>query len=124
MTKDEIVLGLPGYQITTIDIEDGKVRVVARYEGARTCPHCGGTRLRSKGIYQRRLRHQDLGLRHSILVVEANKWRCLECGHLADSASVESFLMHQNKEKRPIAESDYGEEEVHLGPESFIRYLT
>ena len=80
MTKDEIVLGLPGYQITTIKIEDGKVRIVARYEGARACAHCGGTRLRSKGIYQRRLRHQDLGLRHSLLVVEAHKWHCLECG--------------------------------------------
>jgi transposase len=80
LTKDEIVLGLPGYQITTIDIETGQVRIVARYEGARACPHCGGTHLRSKGIYQRRLRHQDLGLRHSILVVEAHKWRCLECG--------------------------------------------
>lgn len=80
MTKDEIVLGLPGYQITTIEIEDGKVRIVARYEGARACAHCGGTRLRSKGIYQRRLRHQDLGLRHSLLVVEAHKWHCLECG--------------------------------------------
>ena len=80
MTNDEIVLGLPGYQITTIDIEDGQVRIVARYGGARACAHCGGTRLRSKGLYQRRLRHQDLGLRHSMLVVEAHKWRCLECG--------------------------------------------
>lgn len=53
---------------------------MARYEGARACAHCGGTRLRSKGIYQRRLRHQDLGLRHSLLVVEAHKWHCLECG--------------------------------------------
>lgn len=80
MTKDEIVLGLPGYQITTIDVEDGKVRIVARYEGTRACAHCGGSRLRSKGIYRRRLRHQDLGLRHSMLVVEAHKWRCLQCG--------------------------------------------
>jgi hypothetical protein len=54
----------------------------------------------------------------------AARWRCLECGPLADSARVESSLMHQNKERRPITESDYWEEEVHLGPESFIRYLT
>jgi transposase len=80
LTKDEIVLGLPGYQITTIDIEEGAVRIVARYTGARACPHCGGSRVRSKGIYQRELRHQDLGLRHSLLVVEAHKWRCVECG--------------------------------------------
>ena len=48
------------------------------------------------------------------------RWHCLECGHLADSASVQSFLMHQKKERRPIAEPDYWDEEVHLGPESFI----
>lgn len=52
------------------------------------------------------------------------RWRCLECGHLSDTASVESFLMHHNKEARPTAESDYWDEEVHLGPESFIGYLT
>jgi hypothetical protein len=52
------------------------------------------------------------------------RWRCLECGHLADSASVESFLMHQTKDRRPTAESDYWEEEFYLGPESFIGSLT
>jgi transposase len=81
LTNDEIVLGLPGYQITTIDIQDGQVRMVVRYEG-RCCPHCGGTQVRSKGIYRRRLRHQNLGVRHSMLVVEAHKWSCLACGRL------------------------------------------
>jgi hypothetical protein len=52
------------------------------------------------------------------------RWRCLKCGHLADSASVESFLIHQKNERRPIAKSDYGDEEVYLGPESFIGYLS
>jgi hypothetical protein len=51
------------------------------------------------------------------------RWRCLECGHLADSASVQSFLMDQGK-KRATADSDDWDEEVHLGPESFIGYLT
>ena len=54
----------------------------------------------------------------------AARWRCLECGHLADSASVQSFLRDHKKEGRPTAESDYWDEEVHLGPESFIGYLT
>ncbi len=80
MTRDEIVLGLPGYQVTTIDIWEGKVRVVARYEGVRACSHCQSTRVRSKGLYRRRVRHQDLGERHSVLEVEAQKWRCLACG--------------------------------------------
>ena len=80
MTNDEIVLGLPGYQITGIDREQGQVRISARYNGPNSCPHCGGTRLRSKGLYRRRVRHENLGLRHCQLEVQARKWRCLECG--------------------------------------------
>jgi hypothetical protein len=52
------------------------------------------------------------------------RWRCLECGHVADSATVQSFLLHQKQERRPAVESGYWDEEVHLGPESFIGYLT
>ena len=44
------------------------------------------------------------------------RWHCLKCGHVADSSSVQSFLMYQKKERRPTAESDYRDEEVHLGP--------
>jgi hypothetical protein len=44
------------------------------------------------------------------------RWRCLKCGHVADSASVESFLRHHKKEARPTAESDYGDEEFISAP--------
>ena len=80
MTNDEIVLGLPGYQITGIEREKGVVRISVRYTGPRSCPHCGGMRLRSKGLYRRRVRHENWGLRRCELEVEAGKWRCLECG--------------------------------------------
>ena len=80
MTNDEIVLGLPGYQITGLERTPGGVRIAARYDGPRACPHCGGTRLRSKGLYRRRVRHENWGLRHCQLEVEARKWRCLDCG--------------------------------------------
>jgi hypothetical protein len=53
----------------------------------------------------------------------AARWRCLECGHLADTANVESFLLHHKQERRPTDESDYWGEEVHLGPESYISSL-
>ena len=46
----------------------------------RCCPSCGATRQRSKGMYRRRLRHENWGLRHCFLEVEAQKWRCLDCG--------------------------------------------
>jgi len=38
LTKDEIVLGLPGYQITTMDIEDGQVRSVPAMRGPEPVP--------------------------------------------------------------------------------------
>jgi hypothetical protein len=43
------------------------------------------------------------------------RWRCLKCGHLHDTPSVEGFLTPQS------AEPDYLDEEVHLSAESIIR---
>jgi transposase len=80
LIKDEIVLGLPGYQITSSEKSQGKVRISVRYEGPTACPHCGGSRHHSKGIFRRQVRHEDWGLRHLVLLVEARKWRCLDCG--------------------------------------------
>jgi transposase len=80
LTNDEIVLGLPDYQITGIAREQGQVRISARYSGPKSCPHCGGARQRSKGLVRRLVRHENLGLRHCRLEVEARKWRCLDCG--------------------------------------------
>jgi len=41
---------------------------------------CGGGRVRSKGRYLRRVRHEDIGLRHTVLELEARKWLCCDCG--------------------------------------------
>jgi len=46
----------------------------------RSCPHCGGTRLRNKGFIERRVRHEDWGLRHTMLVIQVPKAQCLGCG--------------------------------------------
>ena len=80
MTNEEIVLGLPGYQITGIRIQSGGVWMSVRYTGATCCPHCEGQRQLSKGWYSRVVRHADLGLRHCRLEVSARKWLCLDCG--------------------------------------------
>jgi len=80
LTTDEIVLGLPGYQIIDITRKKGQVRILVRFTGARFCPHCGGSRQRSKGRYRHCVRHEDWGLRHCLLEVEARKWLCLDCG--------------------------------------------
>ena len=80
MINSEILLGLPGYQITGIEVVKGEIRISARHLEAAECPHCGGKRLRTKDRFERRVRHEDWGERHCVLVLEARKWRCEECG--------------------------------------------
>ena len=36
--------------------------------------------MRSKGRYRRLVRHEDLGIRHAVLELEARKWHCVDCG--------------------------------------------
>jgi transposase len=76
----EILIGLPGYQITGIEGVGVEVRISARYSGSVSCAHCGGSRLRSKGRYVRQVRHENIGARHGVLELEARKWQCLDCG--------------------------------------------
>ena len=79
MTRSELVLGLPDYEINDIQIQDGGMRILARYVGLRLCPHCGGDRLRNKGKYERRVRHENWGMRRCLLCLEACKWQCQSC---------------------------------------------
>ena len=80
MIRSEIVLGLPDYEITGLEIRGGGIRISARYIGLKACPHCGSERLRNKGRYERRVRHENWGLRHCYLHLEACKWQCQGCG--------------------------------------------
>jgi transposase len=80
LTNDEIIVGLPGYQITGIEREKGRVVTSVRYGGPTSCPHCQSNRQRSRGIYRRLVRHENFGQRHCLLRVEAQRWRCLDCG--------------------------------------------
>ena len=79
MTDSEIFIGLPGYQISGIEVAKGEVQITARRTEREPCPHCGGTRLRGKGRYLRRVRHEDWGQRRSVLLLEGRKFQCLDC---------------------------------------------
>ena len=79
MANSEILIGLPGYQISGIQKVGVEVRISVRYSGPIFCPHCDGNRLRSKGRYTRRVRHEDWGVRHTRLELEARKFQCLDC---------------------------------------------
>ena len=80
MINSEILIGLPGYQITGMEKSGGRLWITARYQGAAQCPGCGSERLRNRGRYERLVRHEDIGLRHCWLRLEARKWKCRECG--------------------------------------------
>ena len=76
----ESILGLGQYEISGVSGTGGTVRISARYTGPVACPDCGGERLRSKGRYQRMVRHETWGMRHVFLILEAHKWLCRVCG--------------------------------------------
>jgi len=78
--KSEAVLGLANYEIVSIEHNGGSVRIGARYSGSIACPDCSGERLRSKGRYQRIVRHESWGMRPVYLILEARKWLCRACG--------------------------------------------
>jgi len=80
LIKSEILLGLPGFQISRIEKREGRVIVSARYSGPKTCAHCGAGTVRSKGRFRRQVRHEDWGLRHCYIEVEALKLLCRSCG--------------------------------------------
>ena len=42
MIRSEVLLGLPHYEITEIELSGVEVRITARYTGPSSCPHCGG----------------------------------------------------------------------------------
>jgi hypothetical protein len=52
-------------------------------------------------------------------------WRCLNCGHVHDSAIEQNRLLRQEKVlPLPTGGPDYQDDEVHLGAESIIRRAT
>ena len=80
MIRSEAVIGLPDYEITGIEENEGMVRIRAVHRGEVKCPGCGGARLRSRGRRLRNPRHESWGTRLCVMELESRKWRCEECG--------------------------------------------
>jgi len=80
LTSDEATVGLPGYKVTRIESDGSRVRIRASHKGPVYCPRCGCSRLRSKGVRTRTVRHESWGQRRVDLLLETRKWRCLDCG--------------------------------------------
>ena len=74
-------IGLEGYELLRIeDKADLRVHVELRRElEPEVCPYCGAPGLRSKGRYERRVRHLSCFGRHSELVIQTRRLKCNCC---------------------------------------------
>ena len=60
--------------------KSGLIEVYCRVKGKRRCSGCGSSRVKSKGVFQRRLKHMlNLG-RLIELVLFVHKLKCGDCG--------------------------------------------
>lgn len=79
MSPVTINLTLPGYRIIRWE-SNLRMRVyVEALDTPRQCPCCGGGSLRSKGRYERRVRHLACFGQISELVIACRRYRCVGC---------------------------------------------
>ena len=80
MSPMMIELTLPGYRTVRVERNQVEVRFcLEAKDEPRACPYCGGDRLRSKGRYEREVRHLDCCGRTCWLHVDCRRWRCFDC---------------------------------------------
>ncbi len=79
MPLEVSILNIYGYQVEEIAERD-PVIIRAKYTEQVLCLHCGSEQLRIKDTFRRRLRHESIGARKTILELEAHKYFCKSCG--------------------------------------------
>ena len=72
-------LTLPGYRIVQCEYSPQMRVYLEVLQAPSTCPCCGASRLRSKGRYERRVRHLDCFGHPSQLVIQCRRYRCVDC---------------------------------------------
>jgi len=79
MSPVTINLTLPGYRIIRWESNLMMRVFVEALDTPRLCLCCGGGRLRSKGLYERRVRHLACFGHASELVISCRRYRCVDC---------------------------------------------
>jgi len=80
MSPVNLQLTLPGYRIIQWE-SNHRMRIYLEVlDTPRSCPYCAGSSLRSKGRYQRRVRHLDCFEHPSEVVIGCRRYRCVGCG--------------------------------------------
>ena len=73
-------LTLPGYRTVRVERNLGVRVYVKALEAPLTCLRCAGARLRSKGLYRRRVRHLPVMGMPTELVIQCRRYACCDCG--------------------------------------------
>ena len=79
MSPVSLQLTLPGYRIIRWESNILMRVFVEALEAPRQCPCCGADRLRSKGLYERRVRHLACFGHPSELVIACRRYWCVGC---------------------------------------------
>ena len=72
-------LTLPGYRIIQVESNDLMRVELEVLDTPLSCPYCAGSSLRSKGRYQRRVRHLDAFGHQTFLTVRCRRYWCRDC---------------------------------------------
>ncbi len=78
MPKKDIILNLPGYSIVKVT-GNNPVYIEVSYNRVVRCIYCNGKHLRKKDSFERKIRHESIGLRYSYLCIKAHKFQCYGC---------------------------------------------
>lgn len=65
MPRKDIILNLPGYTIVKVTGKN-PVYIEVKYHRIVRCIYCNGKRLRKKDSYERKIRHESIGLRYIV----------------------------------------------------------
>jgi transposase len=79
MSPVNLQLTLPGYRIIRWESNSLMRIYLEVVDTPRSCPCCEGVRLRSKGRYERRVRHLDCFGHSSEVIVRCRRYRCFGC---------------------------------------------
>jgi transposase len=73
-------LTLPGYRIIQWECNTEMRIDLEALQAPRSCPRCGAAKLRSKGRYERRVRHLECFAHPTGLQIQCRRYHCAACG--------------------------------------------
>ena len=77
MPRKDIILNLPGYTITKVT-GNNPVYIAVNYNRVVRCLYCNGM-FTEKDSFERKIRHESIGLHSSYLCIKVHKFQCYEC---------------------------------------------